>query len=216
MRTRTSTANHGRYVTAAVPAGLLAAVLPGAASVSRITGILIGLVLLSAPTATGQAYMTEEGYAEFFSEAPVESFTGESQHLTGMIDLEDGTVDFYLDLNTLETGISRRDRDMRETYLQTDQYPFAEFYGELSGDFDPEAAGPQQVTATGEFTLHGVTREVSIDGRLQHSGNSLELEASWIINITDYDIEVPSLFVFRVAEEQEVTIQAELEPVERD
>jgi polyisoprenoid-binding protein YceI len=179
---------------------------------------MIGLVLLlgwiTVPSmATGQAYMTRTGHAEFTSSVPLHSFTGTSEHLVGKINLPDSTVDFYLDLTTLETGIGKRDKDMRTT-LETDEYPFAEFFGTLVSPFDPTRREPQPATVRGEFKLHGVTRTVTIDGTLQMTPDGLQLEAAWEINLNDYNIEPPSLLIVRVDEIQKVRIEAMLEPVD--
>ncbi|HKK45491.1 MAG TPA: hypothetical protein VJ964_08210 [Balneolaceae bacterium] len=58
------------------------------------------------------------------------SFTRKSHHPVGKISLQDSTVDFYVDVHTLKTGIGMRDRDMLET-LNAEKYPFADFYGKL-------------------------------------------------------------------------------------
>ncbi len=179
---------------------------------------MIALALLLGWTAVplegaGQAYMTKTGHAEFTSSVPLHTFTGSSDHLVGRISLPDSTVDFYLDLTTLETGIGKRDKDMRTT-LETDEYPFAEFFGTLETPFDPERRTPQAATVRGEFTLHGVTREVEIDGTLQMTPEGLKVEAAWEINLNDYDITPPSLLIVRVDEIQEVRIEAVLKPVE--
>jgi polyisoprenoid-binding protein YceI len=159
-------------------------------------------------------YYTETGFAEFTSRVPLHTFTGRSDRLTGMIDLEENLIDFYLDLNSLKTGIGRRDRDMYRT-LNVDEHPFAEFTGSLDSGFNPEGDGDVEVTAAGQFTISGVTREVRIDGTLTRAGDGLLLEAEWIIDITDYRIEPPGILFYRVNDEQEVRIRAELLPVAR-
>ncbi|WP_410332411.1 YceI family protein [Rhodohalobacter sp.] len=160
-------------------------------------------------------YMTESGYAEFESSVPLHSFTGESEHLTGMIDPEENMVDFYLDLNTLKTGIDRRDRDMYRT-LNVDEYPFAEFTGSLESMFDMDTTEKQQVTVNGDFTIKGVTRKVKIDGNIQVNGDQLTLEASWTLNLDDYNIEPPGILFYKVNEEQKILLEATLKPRERE
>jgi polyisoprenoid-binding protein YceI len=160
-------------------------------------------------------YYTGSGHAEFTSSVPLHSFTGESDHLTGMIDLQENVVDFYLDLGTLKTGIGRRDRDMYRT-LKVDDHPYAEFTGRLASVFDMESGDAQKVTAIGNFTLSGVSRQVRIDGQLAGTGSGLVLEAEWIINIRDYDIDPPGILFYRVDEEIEVQIRAELESTDRE
>lgn len=156
-----------------------------------------------------QEYTTETGHAEFHSEVPLHSFTGVSDDLVGFINLADSTVDFYIDLETLETGIGKRDKDMRET-LQTDEYPFAEFFGKLISDFDPNNDSPQPVTVRGEFEMHGVSKVVEIDGTLQNTSEGLKVNASWTLNIEDYDIEPPGILFYRVDENQDIEVEATL------
>lgn len=160
-------------------------------------------------------FYTESGYAEVTSQVPLHTFTGKSNYLTGMIDPAEGTVDFYLDLNTLKTGIGKRDRDMLNT-LKADEYPFAEFTGTLNSPIDPELTSRQDAEVTGNFTIHGVTREVTIQGTLQKKNEGLFLEAEWILNLNDYNIEPPGILFYRVNEEQEIRIEATLQPRQRE
>lgn len=160
-------------------------------------------------------YFTDSGRAEFTSRVPLHSFTGESDHLTGMIDPDDFMVDFYLDLNTLRTGIDRRDRDMFRT-LNVADYPFAEFTGSLPSSFNPDSDEEQTVTVTGQFTIHGVTRDVDIEGIIRRSSDGFEIEAHWTLNLNDYDIEPPGILFYRVNEEQEIRIKAVLLPQARE
>lgn len=66
-----------------------------------------------------QVFVTENGSVEFLSKAPLNEFTGKSSNLNGLVDLDKNLLDFYVDLNTLNTGIGLRDRHMRENYLET-------------------------------------------------------------------------------------------------
>ncbi|MDR9416319.1 MAG: YceI family protein [Gracilimonas sp.] len=171
------------------------------------------LFLFCCTEAYTQSFYTEDGTAIFHSEVPLHTFSGQSDYLTGKINLENGIVDFYIDLTTLETGISKRDRDMKET-LETDKYPFAEFYGEMTTPFDPDSTKPQNVTVKGTFKIHGVEKETTYSGTLQKVPEGLKLEANWILRLEDYDIVPPSLLFVKVDQEQKIEINALLSPVE--
>ena len=158
----------------------------------------------------GQAFMTESGRAEFDSRVPLHSFTGTSDALVGRIALADSTVDFYLDLETLDTGIGKRDKDMKKT-LETDKYPFAEFFGKLVSPFDP-AGGSQQAVVRGTFTIHGKSRDLEVTGTLEPADGGLQLQASWEMNLDDYQIEPPKLLIMKVDPVQQVRISALLLP----
>lgn len=158
----------------------------------------------------GQSFKADNGYVEFVSTAPLLEFKGVSENLTGLIDLETMLIDFYVDLNTLETGIRRRDRDMRNSYLETDKYPFAEFSGELISKFDPTLTEEQEVKAAGTFKIHGTEREIDVVGTLTPNGNALQLNASWVVLLEDYNIARPKVLFYELAEEQTVNISIQL------
>lgn len=119
-----------------------------------VTVLLVSAGIFTMDIVSAQSYMADDGYVEFVSTAPLLEFKGVSENLTGLIDLDKKMVDFYVDLNTLETGIQRRDRDMRNSYLETNKYPFAEFTGELISEFDPDLRETQEATVTGKFKIH--------------------------------------------------------------
>lgn len=161
---------------------------------------------------TAQVFKSENGHAEFHSSVPLHSFTGTSDHLVGRISLPDSTVDFYLDLTTLDTGNNKRDKDMRET-LETGRYPFAEFFGTLISPFNSESKQPQQATVQGEFKIHGVSRKITVEGTLQQTNSGLSVKASWTLDMTDYDIRPPGILFYRVDENIDIEIEALLQPV---
>lgn len=173
---------------------------------------LLALVVLAWPaTGAAQTYGTTTGHVEFTSSVPLHTFTGASDRLVGEIDLEAGTVDFYVDVGTIRTGIGKRDRDMRDA-LGADEHPFAEFYGRLLTPFDASATGPQRARVRGRFTVHGVARDVELEGTLERAGEGVRVRAGWIVRLSEHAIEPPRLLMVRVSDEQEVAIDALLEP----
>lgn len=158
----------------------------------------------------GQTYMTKSGHAQFFSKSTLENFTGQSDYLVGKIDLQDSTVDFYLDLSTLHTGVRLRDEHMREEYLETDKYPFAQFYGKIVTPFNPSSTDTQNVTVSGKFSIHNVSHEVKIDGKILISPKDLYIQAAWPIELQDYNITIPKVLFLKLSPMQAVSIKADL------
>lgn len=169
-----------------------------------------GLFLLSTFT-FGQKYFTESGSVVFISKAPLSEFTGESENLNGLVDLDKNLLDFFLDLNTLDTGIGLRDRHMRENYLETEEFPFAEFTGEMNALPELAQGEKKAVKAVGKFTIHGVEREIEVNGFLTRLNTSeLLLDAEFEVLLGDHDIPLPKLVFYELAENQTVQISATL------
>ena len=176
------------------------------------TALLLWL-LCPASNAAAQSFFTDSGQVQFISRVPLHKFTGESDLLVGMINFADSTVDFYLDLTTLKTGIGKRDKDMRLS-LDTRQFPFAEFIGKLTTPFEKDVEGPQAASVKGLFTVHGVSNPVEIDGTLQFEEGRIGLVAEWSINIEDYNITPTRLLIIKVDKIQQIKIEARLLPLE--
>lgn len=166
---------------------------------------LVGL----ASSAFSQSFYTETGTAVFYSKVPLHSFSGTSENLVGLINLDESTIDFYLDLETLNTGNGKRDKDMLLT-LEVKKYPFGEFFGKMTSEFDVDLQQEQDVTVEGIFKIHGKEQNVVISGTLTPEGNTLKLTAGWILKLEDYEIEPPSLLFIKVDQEQEIEINAVL------
>jgi len=171
------------------------------------------VLVLNAPVTThAQSFFSEEGYVEFRSTVPLHSFKGISNNLVGKIDFDNNTVDFFVDLATLDTGNEKRDKDMRET-LEISKHPFAEFFGKLTSDFDLENSEPQKVTAKGEFTVHGETQLKEVTGTLRKTDNGLKLTANWNVFLSEHNIDPPGILFYKVSDKQEIAIEILLTPV---
>lgn len=158
---------------------------------------------------SGQAFYTETGNVVFISKAPLSEFEGESSNLNGLVDLDKNLLDFFLDLNTLDTGIGLRDRHMRENYLETEQFPFAEFTGKM--DDLPELVMGEKVPvkALGKFTIHGIERDMEVNGFLTLLNmNEISLEAEFEVLLSDHEIPLPKLVFYELAQNQTVKLSA--------
>lgn len=158
-----------------------------------------------------QVFETRVGYAEFESKASIESFKGISRNLAGQLSLADSTLDFYLDLNTIATGITLRDRQMRENFLETESFPFAEFSGKFYNAIDVSSETPQKVFVRGKFTIHGVTKELDVVATITPKGrSSLLASATWPLTLSDFGIDVPSLLFYRLNEVLVLSVNVDL------
>jgi polyisoprenoid-binding protein YceI len=161
--------------------------------------------------AEAQVFQTQGGYVEFLSKAPLNEFKGTSDKLKGLIDLQKNVLDFYVDLNTLNTGIKLRDKHMRDNYLETKKYPFAEFSGKIKETIPLGFKGTQNVTALGKFKIHGVEKSIEVPGTLVYlNEGKVQLKTSFPVKLSDYGIAVPSVLFYELSEEQIVTINTPL------
>ncbi len=157
------------------------------------------------------AWSTSDGTVKFYADVPLHDFTGTSNELTGQIDLDDGTVEFFVEIATLDTGNGKRNRDMLKTF-DTENHPRITFTGVIEGTVDMSSTTAQPVTAVGQLAMRGVSQDVRVDGTLQPSDSGLLLRASWIVNMKDYRVKPPRILFVKVKDEQDIEIEALLRP----
>ena len=101
------------------------------------------------------------------------------------------------DLTALASDDQRRDGQLRQRGIQTNQFPTATFKLTSPIDLGSVPADGQEisVTAKGQLTLHGVTKDVEIPLKAKLSGDVIAVTGSLPIVFADYGVEAPTSFV---------------------
>ncbi len=180
--------------------------------------ILSLLATLSVATAAwAETWTVGEGSEVVFtSKAPMESFDGKTDKVSGHIicaagDLS-GALELHIevDLASIDTGIGKRNTHMRERHLETDEFPLAVYTGEtvVATSAAMLAAGETvELTVRGTFDLHGVSqpRDITAEVTLAADG-TLAVEARFAVSLEAHDIDRPKFLVMKLADEQKVRV----------
>jgi polyisoprenoid-binding protein YceI len=103
--------------------------------------------------------------------------------------------EIVIDLQQLTSDSDRRDRALRERYLESNRYPFARLSNaQLEGL--PEAIverTPFRFSLVGDLTAHDVTRRTTWEGEATLAGDTLQGVARTQITMSSFGIDVPRL-----------------------
>jgi len=165
--------------------------------------------------------------ATFVSEAPFEKIVGLSSGLdaTVTINKEDITKNpkgnVKVKIGTIKTGIALRDKHLiSENWLYVEKYPNAEFkLKQIKAQSFRELVDGRRIKVTfvGNFTVHGVTKEVEAQGeitffkeseqtKLKANGNLLVVSAEFVIKLSDYGVVIPSMVVGKLSENVNISV----------
>ena len=102
---------------------------------------------------------------------------------------------FTVDLRTLKTDESLRDRFVSTNVLQTGRFPTAEFVAESITGFPANYVEGQEASMTlkGTLTIHGVSKPVEWAVKARRSGGTLTGIADIDFNMSDYGITPPNV-----------------------
>lgn len=148
--------------------------------------------------------------AQFISDAPLETITGVSSHVTGEVrvdpnDLSSARGTVHVRIASIRTGIDLRDEHLRsDNWLDAANHPNATF--EIVRVEGASRLQPNQSTRVrihGRFSVHGVTRNVTANAqvrliplndelrRAHINGDVIRAQASFNIQLEDYNVSVP-------------------------
>jgi polyisoprenoid-binding protein YceI len=123
--------------------------------------------------------------------------TGVTDKVTGSATFDGTTVKtakITVDLTGLSSDSGNRDNQVQGRILETSQFPDATF--ELTQPITLPSDGADgkemKVTATGNLTLHGVTKPVTTEITARRSGSTIEASGAIPIKFSDYQINDPS------------------------
>ncbi len=160
---------------------------------------------------------------EFESKAPLETFRGKTDRVSGFVlvdpeELYDSLVlHVEIDMASIDTGLDIRNRHMRENHLETDRFPVASFDG--AALVEPHAVGlpagrKTHLEIEGMFLLHGVKRKVVLPVdviRVEGNGTAyLAVTSRFELKLSDYNIDRPKFLVMKLGDVQhiELTLRA--------
>ncbi len=200
-----------------------------------IKSIVLSTIIITSALATGfdigskgeQTFSFKDkmgrNQATFFSTTPLEDITGMSSDISGTVsfDVEDveNTLKGEISISTasLKSGIDLRDKHIRSAdWLDAEQFPTISF--KITGVKNTEKIENNKIKATvlGEFTVHGVTREVESEVTLTYleeseltkmkmPGDLLGVRAAFNINLSDYGVQHMALGK-KVSDEIEINV----------
>lgn len=158
---------------------------------------------------------------KFFSTTPLEDITGISNDVKGKVSLNVSDIkslkgSITISVASIKTAIDLRDEHLRsENWLDADSYPEITFVIKKVGDVKMLEDNRIETKITGDFTVHGVTKETIADVTLTYldaseqtkqyaPGDLLGVQAKFNIALSDFEVE-NMIVGQKVADEIEIT-----------
>jgi hypothetical protein len=153
-----------------------------------------------------QKYISTSSYVRFYSEAPVENIEAINEKAQSAIDLKTNEVAFSVPIRGFQFENSLMQEHFNENYMESEQYPRATFRGKIES-FEAGKAVPQQVEAVGTMTIHGVQRQIRANGTMSIADGTILLHSEFPVAVAEYDIKIPKVVFYNIAEVVDVTIE---------
>ena len=157
-----------------------------------------------------QTFSFEDKYgrnqATFFSTTPLEDITGITNDVKGSVtfNVDDFSTlkgKISISVASLKTGIDLRDEHLRSAnWLDAESYPEAVFNIKSVNNIQVVEPNKLRAKVSGDFTTHGVTKEVVADATVTYldesddtkkraPGDLIGVQAKFSIVLSDFDVE---------------------------
>lgn len=156
--------------------------------------------------------------ASIESVADFETFTGKTNAVSGFVSYDWGTKigsgKIIIDPAQIDTGIPLRNEHMRSAgWLDTQKFPQIVFDA-----VKVQPGRKDEYKVTGNFTLHGVTKKISVPVTVRYSaasaatkaagfeGDVIRLTTKFNIVLADYGISIPAAAAGKIAKDVTITL----------
>jgi len=174
---------------------------------------LILVCLLFSTQIFAQQYIAKEGVVSFFSKALVEDIQAENTKAAGVIDLQTGNFAFQLKIEDFIFPNSLMQEHFNESYMESDKFPLSTFTGSIAPFLKLDLSQEQAIEVKGELLIHGIKREVSLTSNLQLLDDKLKVQSVFDISLEDFDIDIPKLMMYKIAEVINVKVEMILQKI---
>ena len=171
-------------------------------------------LFLVAFTNAQERFLTKNGMISFFSKSPIENIKAENNQVLSIVDLSKGQMAIAILMKSFMFEKALMQEHFNENYVESDKYPKATFKGNLL-DFDKITGSETVIAIKGNLTIHGVTKEMTIEALTKKTAAHIEMTGDFFINLADFDVKIPSIVKNNISEKIKVSFRFHHKPYKK-
>lgn len=184
------------------------------AEIKLMQKLLLPFLLLAVTITFGQSkYMTKSGSMSFEASQPsFEPIEATHSAVSALLNADTGELAVLALVRGFRFPLALMEEHFNENYIESHQYPKTSFKGSIL-NFDSNALSnqPRTVQLTGELSMHGVTKLISVSATITQSDEQITLTSSFSVKTSDFGIKIPSLVRKQIDENVQVEVSLPLQ-----
>lgn len=163
-----------------------------------------------------QVYVAKTCEVSFFSASPLENIEAIAKVPKTFLNISTNDVQVSISNTAFMFEKPLMQEHFNENYMESEKYPNTVFKGKINEKVDWTKEGEQKVTVTGKMSMHGVDKEITINGVVTIKGGEISISSKFKVHVADYNIKVPSLYIQNIAEDVDVKLNAVMSPIKKN
>ncbi len=168
--------------------------------------VLLVLVILYSFTPIQEKKLTKTGTITFEASVPsFEEVKGKNTAVTCVLNTANGEIAALALMKGFRFKVALMEEHFNENYIESSKFPKATFKGKIEGfDASKITSTSKDYTIKGKLELHGKSKDITTIAKIKKIGTDIEVKTTFPVNVSDFDIEIPSVVSKKVA--KKVTI----------
>lgn len=162
---------------------------------------LLALVVLCSFTPIQEKKITKTGTITFEASVPsFEEVKGKNTAVTCILNTSNGEIAALALMKGFRFKVALMEEHFNENYVESSKFPKATFKGKIE-DFDISkiSTSAKDFTIKGKLELHGKSKDISSVAKIKKIGSDIEVKTTFSVNVSDFNIEIPSVVSKKVA-----------------
>jgi polyisoprenoid-binding protein YceI len=173
--------------------------------------ILAMAMLSSSMVAMAQTSVTKDGVIEFdaTSKGSPEKIEAKNTKTVATINATTGAIEIGVLVTGFHFERALMEEHFNENYLESKKFKSATFKGSITNlkDVNLKKDGTYSVKVSGKLTMHGVTKDVTTDGKVVVKGGIItEAQAEFATKLADYGVAIPGAVKDKIATEAKMKV----------
>ena len=170
--------------------------------------LIIVLTFCSSKIASQQLY-TNNGETIFDgSKESVEPIKATNNSSVSVIDTNNGNIAALIYIKDFEFRLGLMQEHFNENYMYSSKFPKSTFEGVIQNfNFEKLENNYTNFIVEGEIEIKGVTKEISTTAKIKKTGSGIDLNTSFNIKLSDYNVKIPRLVFKKIDENVKVNLK---------
>lgn len=164
--------------------------------------IVLIVLLICSTVASAQQYLTREARLSFDAGSPLEDIEAFTESGSAVFDASSGKIGVQVLMTSFQFKRALMQEHFNENYVESEKFPKASFKGTYS-----------EGKVTGELSIHGVTKEISVPATLREDNENFVLTTAFDIILAEYNVEIPIAVADKISKAASIQVQATLKSV---
>lgn len=162
---------------------------------------ILVLVVLCSFTPIQEKKTTKTGTITFEASVPsFEEVKGKNTAVTCILNTSNGEIAALVLMKGFRFKIALMEEHFNENYMESSKYPKATFKGKIENfDISKINTTSNDYTIKGKLELHGKSKDIVTIAKIKKTGTDIEVKTTFTVNVSDFEIEIPSVVSKKVA-----------------